>query len=488
MEDNYILNNQSNTKEEIFENMDIEENNSYRLSHFLNGNSYNEEIERKKRNSIFHESKDLKSGDDTTNSQILDEINSSMINFNEMHKICKDVSKILYKSTFNFKIKKENFEIKYGNNSKIDYNELLVKVDLYKKAKIELYENFSRLVKFLEKAKEEILKYFKKESKLEINLNLYTVQSNKNYKNIEYSYKFGKNDLENLILFKDIDILNNYEQKNLKEFISYVIQKIKIDKIEFEYKEKKDNSNNSNMFFTIISKNLDKSNEIIKLSHEIRVLEGILIKQLSIKGTKLNTNIHNLILQKIKDLEMEIDNNEIIKNINDIKNILEQTTVILYINDNEKDDKIILETKMNQNIEETNYYNFRKGLTKYDRHLFIKEFKVEYNKIKSLIEKYKDVILFIEDIKRRSKEKFPLDKFIIKLIITKSNICQYYIYDESPNPETNKKIYYDKNILTNKDHSGFASFLDDLMKKKIIGKAYQKKKQKNLKKMRIYRK
>ena len=98
MEDNYILNNQSNTKEEIFENMDIEENNSYRLSHFLNGNSYNEEKERKKRNSIFHESKDLKSGDDTTNSQILDEINSSMINFNEMHKICKNVSKILYKS------------------------------------------------------------------------------------------------------------------------------------------------------------------------------------------------------------------------------------------------------------------------------------------------------------------------------------------------------------------------------------------------------
>ena len=281
-------------------------------------------------------------------------------------------------------------------------------MELYKKAIIELYENFSRLVKFLEKAKEEILKYFKKESKLEINLNLYTVQSNKNYKNIEYSYKFGKNDLEKLILFKDIDILNNYEQKNLKEFISYVIQKIKIDKIEFEYKEKKDNSNNSNMFFTIISKNLDKSNEIIKLSHEIRVIKVKLIKQLSIEGVKINTNIHNLILQKIQDLEMEIDKKEIIKNINDIKNILEQTTVILYINDNEKDDKIILETKMNQNIEETNYNNFRKGLTECDEFLFIKELKMEYDKIRSLIEKYKDVILFIEDIKRRSKEKISI--------------------------------------------------------------------------------
>ena len=281
-------------------------------------------------------------------------------------------------------------------------------MELYKKAIIELYENFSRLVKFLEKAKEEILKYFKKESKLEINLNLYTVQSNKNYKNIEYYYKFGKNDLDNLILFKDIDILNNYEQTNLKEFISYVIQKIKIDKIEFEYKEKKDNSNNSNMFFTIISKNLDKSNEIIKLSHEIRVIKVKLIKQLSIEGVKINTNIHNLILQKIQDLEMEIDKKEIIKNINDIKNILEQTTVILYINDNEKDDKIILETKMNQNIEETNYNNFRKGLIECDEFLFIKELKMEYDKIRSLIEKYKDVILFIEDIKRRSKEKISI--------------------------------------------------------------------------------
>ena len=281
-------------------------------------------------------------------------------------------------------------------------------MELYKKAIIELYENFSRLVKFLEKAKEEILKYFKKESKLEINLNLYTVQSNKNYKNIEYYYKFGKNDLDNLILFKDIDILNNYEQTNLKEFISYVIQKIKIDKIEFEYKERKDNSNNSNMFFTIISKNLDKSNEIIKLSHEIRVIKVKLIKQLSIEGVKINTNIHNLILQKIQDLEMEIDKKEIIKNINDIKNILEQTTVILYINDNEKDDKIILETKMNQNIEETNYNNFRKGLIECDEFLFIKELKMEYDKIRSLIEKYKDVILFIEDIKRRSKEKISI--------------------------------------------------------------------------------
>ena len=83
----------------------------------------------------------------------------------------------------------------------------------------------------------------------------------------------------------------------------------------------------------------------------------------------------------------------------------------------------------------------------------------------------------LKTLKGGVRKKFPLDKFIIKLIITKSNICEYYIYDELSNYETNKKIYHDKNILTNKDYSGFESFLDDLMKKKkIIGKAYQKKK------------
>ena len=228
------------------------------------------------------------------------------------------------------------------------------------------------------------------------------------------------------------------------------------------------------MFFTIIIKNIDKSNEIIKLSHEMRSIEGTLIKELSCVRTDVVTNLQNVILEKIKYLVKEIDKNEIIKNINDIKNILEQTSVILNINDNdnENDNKIILETKLNQNIEETNYNIFKKKLS---FTYFSEDVKKEYDKIKSLIEKYKDLILFIEEIKRRCKQRLPKDRFIIKLNIRESSICEYYILGELSDFDANKNIYQDENILTNKDYSGFELFLDNIMKKIINRKSMPKK-------------
>ena len=174
MEGNGISNNKSNTKEEINENLTNEENNSYRLSNILNGISYNEDKRHQKEISYLLESDDFKSGDNTTNSQIIDDINSSMINYKEMIKVCKEMSLILYKSNFNLKIKKGTFVIKYGKNIKKNYNELIERVKYMKRQMIELFEKFSRLVKFLEKAKEEILKNFKNESELEINIHLYT--------------------------------------------------------------------------------------------------------------------------------------------------------------------------------------------------------------------------------------------------------------------------------------------------------------------------
>ena len=88
-----------------------------------------------------------------------------------------------------------------------------------------------------------------------------------------------------------------------------------------------------------------------------------------------------------------------------------------------------------------------------------------YDKYSSLIEKYKDLILFIEEIKKRAKYKFPKDKFAIKVNIKKCNICEYYIFDELYDLKNKNITYQDQNILKNKDYSGLELFLDNIIKK-----------------------
>ena len=240
MEENNI-NNNSNSKEVGNENNDIEKDNTYRLSNIIKGNSYIEEINKQKEISFFNEPEDIKSDEDTTNSHIIDEINSSMINFKEMNSVCKDMSLILYESNFIYNFKEEEFKIQYGNNIIKEYKELIALVEKYKKKIFKLFDDFFRLVQFLEKVREEIKKGFINELELEIKLKLYTKkESNDNgiIKNIEYNIKYSyKNKLISDSSFNDNNILNNLEPIGLKTFISDEFDNMKIRKIELEYDE-----------------------------------------------------------------------------------------------------------------------------------------------------------------------------------------------------------------------------------------------------------
>ena len=279
-----------------------------------------------------------------------------------------------------------------------------------------------------------------------------------------YSYKIYDTEFKNNLHFQDYDILNKEQLINLKDFIFDTYHKIEIDKIELEFKEKREKNKNSNMFFAIISKYLDNSNKIIELSNEVRYISSkrfrkeIYIKNFLIKDEK-NLNY-------IKNLVKEIDKNELFKNINEIKNILKQATIILNINDiNEEEEKIFIDLNLDSNLEyidDLKYFD----ISSLDKEKAIITFDYEIVDIcYSYIEKYKDLILFIEEIKKKAKHKFPKDKFTIKLNIKECNICEYYIFDELYDLKNKKIIYKDNNILKNKDFSGFELFLDNIIKK-----------------------
>ena len=125
---------------------------------------------------------------------------------------------------------------------------------------------------------------------------------------------------------------------------------------------------------------------------------------------------------------------------------------------------------MNQNLEDINYDKFKSEIelmNKFDKF-------EKYKNYKSLIAKYKDLILFIIKIENMAKCKFPKDKLSIKLNIIDSNICEYYLLDETSDFKINNKIYQDKNILTNLNKNeypfykynfpGFELFLDNIKK------------------------
>ena len=98
----------------------------------------------------------------------------------------------------------------------------------------------------------------------------------------------------------------------------------------------------------------------------------------------------------------------------------------------------------------------------------------KYKNYKSLITKYKDLIVFIISIKDMAEDKFRKDKLSIKLNIIYSNICEYYLLDETSDFKINNKIYQDKNILTilnqakypfyKLNYPGFELFLDNIEK------------------------
>ena len=153
---------------------------------------------------------------------------------------------------------------------------------------------------------------------------------------------------------------------------------------------------------------------------------------------------------------------ELIKNINEIKNILEQATIILNINENEEEEKIAFELNLNPNLEDINSLDFflQKGEDTFCLYYYI------YDRYSNLIEKYKSLILFVEEIKKRAKYKFPKDKFTIKLNIKNSFICDYYIYDELYDLKNKNIIYRDNNILKeNNNYPGLELFLDNIIKK-----------------------
>ena len=438
------------------------DNDAFILSNIFKGNSYNEEINKQKEISYFHESQDFKSDDSIYNSNIIDDINSNMINFKEMNKVFNDMTLILYKSNFIFNMKEKEFKIQYGNNIIKEYKGLISQVEQYKKQIFQLFDNFSKLIKFLEKAQKEIKEKIKNEPELEINLYLYTIKDSHNnfIKNLKYSYKINKTEFKNNLLFQEYDILNkNAHPSNLDGFINDIVHKICIDKIELEFKEKREKNKNSNMFFAIISKYLDKSNKIIELSNEIRYMDKHFRKVIYIKRFDIIDYEQNL--NYIKNLEKEIDKKELIKNINEIQNILEQSTIILNINENEEEENITIELNFKKNLFDINdiYFQIHEefGYIEIDYHL--------YSIYSSLIEKYKDLILFIEEIKKKSKYKFPKDKFIIKLNIKNCDICEYDIFDELYDLKNKNIIYQDQNILKHKDYSGFELFLDNIIKK-----------------------
>ena len=81
---------------------------------------------------------------------------------------------------------------------------------------------------------------------------------------------------------------------------------------------------------------------------------------------------------------------------------------------------------MDQNLEDINYDKFKNEIelmNKFDKF-------EKYKNFKSLIAKYKGLILFIISIKDMAEHRFPEDKFSIKLNIIDNNICEYYLLDE----------------------------------------------------------
>ena len=61
----------------------------------------------------------------TTNSHIIDDINLSIIPYEDFYKVYKNISEILYKSTFIYNINKDKIKIKYKENNIKNYDDFV---------------------------------------------------------------------------------------------------------------------------------------------------------------------------------------------------------------------------------------------------------------------------------------------------------------------------------------------------------------------------
>ena len=164
-----------------------------------------------------------KSCSNISTSNICKEVDLSAIPFEEMKKIYKDISQILYKSSFIYKNNRGIIEIKNENNIK-DYDKFVEMFKQYKKIIYELFDNFSKLINYLDKVKENFKKEFKNRLiKLEIRMDLYRFKhpNNKYIYNINYDYKINNNYKNDI--YTDTDIFENKEPK----IIEFLIPKIK---------------------------------------------------------------------------------------------------------------------------------------------------------------------------------------------------------------------------------------------------------------------
>ena len=478
------------------------------------------------------------SGTNVTTNNICNEVKLNVIPFEEMKKIYNDISQILYKSSFIYNINKGTIEIKYENNTK-DYDKFVEIFRQYKKKLYELFNNFSNLLNYLDKVKENCEKEFDNNLKLEIKMDLYRYELsniNKYIYNINYDYKINKHYKNDI--YTDTNILENGEPKFIKYLIQRIYESVKI-------------KNNLNDISNEHDKRL-KEIERLKYDYKNRELESRLYGLEDIKENKQQEEVHKKHLEmesqcladntdlmerfqtkasyfeerkmlgfevRLKELEMrsvideykfinlkdelidfydKLSSNEYNKierneplSILKITKILKESSIILDINDKGREGQNLYIFKDYSLLEDNNvnYNEFKKVLENE------KNKNIDNDVNLQLIKNYKKLILFIEEIEKRLKNEIREKKIKIKLKFKENeekeqqnlikNISCEYILIEPLFIQLSKNNYQDNNILTLKKYTNFDLFLKELIRniKKVDLSSCQKVKMEDEKKL-----
>lgn len=460
--ENYNLNNN------IINSSDKQIENISNLSDLKKEKTYLEKKEKLRDISSLSEDEINENNSYTTNSHIIDDINLSIIPYEDFYKVYKNISEILYKSTFIYNINTDKIKIKYKENNIRNYDDFVRVVQEYKNKIYELFEHFSKLINYLDKVKQKFKNEFKDNLfGLEIKMDLITNQINSKYiHNINYDYKI--NDKFKNKCYEDIDIFKNEESINLYMFIEMIKFNEIYDKHTYNTKSR-NNVKGSEMAIQLLYKELHdenmqfyENNYMLERMKNNREFQRIRTKEYDYLNLKeeLNNFFNDKILSNLGKEDMDS------KNIIDIQNILKESTIILNINDKEKEGQNLYDFKDYSLIEKNvNFNEFKQKLEQ------VKNKQFEYDIIFKLIDNYEKLILFIEEIKKRIKNKIKGTKIKIKLKFkqdSNKNISCEYILIEPSNIKFEKTIYKDNNILRLKDYSDFDSFLDELIKRENI--------------------
>ena len=304
------------------------------------------------------------------NNEDIIKYNQKLINENEEYK-----KEIKYLKEIYIKEKKklcddndnEN-EINIIDNNNININELINKINI-------LENNNSELKNIIEKQKNEI-------NDIKNSVNVKNNELNKCYNEIE-KYKNNNNRTNDIIKQKEEEILNlKSKNENIEKMINQILDneiKQDINKIKEMRRYANKDTYNNNVLIKYINDIIDinKINDLQSKIKTLQILISLLIKEIIKLDEKLNNKFENgQIFKNGIFSDKKKDNKERIIKINeDINNSFEEFSIIkqkenqnnsnndiiCFSNNNiindDKDDYIIIENKLNNIIEKQNLKN-----------------------------------------------------------------------------------------------------------------------------------